>query len=469
MEISTQQLWQAVLGELELSISKANFTTWFNGTFISNLDVENGKIRIGVPNAFTKNWLEKKYHADIIKTFERILPTKIKEIMYLVEQAKFPHQKFQKTDQPHSDKIIEEIKQQFSANQVQQQAPKNTAFQLNQNYRFENFVVGKNNELAHAAARAVANNPGKVYNPLYLYGGVGLGKTHLMQAIGHELLKSTPNAKILYVTSEQFTNDFVNALKQGFADRFKNNYRYVDLLLIDDIQFFSGKESTQEAFFHTFNFLHQNNKQVVISSDRPPKAIPKLEDRLISRFEWGMIADVSYPDVETRLAILKSKCEERELSLQDELIGFVANKIENNVRELEGALNKILAYKQLHNIEPSMEEVKNILYSLTSASLGYKKGSVNPKHILNTVASHFGLSFEEIVGKSREKRIAFPRQIIMFLIREEIKTSYPAIGIEIGGRDHTTAMHAYSKVKREIDKDEKLKQEINVIKQKLYN
>lgn len=467
MSLSTQQLWQAVLGELELSISKANFTTWFNGTFISILDLDNGKITIGVPNNFTRTWLEKKYHSEIYKILEKILPKKIKDINYKIEQVKFPHQKVQKPAQPISEKAIEMIKQQFSAPSVplSQKANQN---KLNNDYRFEAFIVGKNSELAHAAAKAVANNPGKVYNPLFLYGGVGLGKTHLMQAIGQEMLKNNPNTKVLYVTSEEFTNDYINSLRQGNMDSFKNNYRFVDLLLIDDIQFLSGKDGTQEAFFHTFNFLHQNSKQVVISSDRPPKAIPSIEDRLISRFEWGMIADISYPDMETRLAILKAKCNEKNCALSEELIDYIASKIENNIRELEGALNKIIAYRQLHDIEPDMTEIKNILYSLTSASYGYKKGNVNVKQIISVVAAHFGLTFDEIVGKSREKRVAFPRQIIMFLMREELKNSYPSIGTEIGGRDHTTAMHAFAKIRKEMDKDEKTRQEINMLKQKLY-
>lgn len=468
MDLSTQQLWQAVLGELELSISKANFTTWFNGTFILSFDIEKGRIQIGVPNNFTKAWLEKKYHSDIFKTIDKIIPSKIKDITYKVEKAELPHQKVTKPSKPVSEQTLQQIKQQFTA-PTQQPNPKTANLHLNKNYTFETFVVGKNNELAHAAARAIANNPGNVYNPLFIYGGVGLGKTHLMQAVGKEMLNNNPNSKVLYVTSEEFTNDYISSLKQGFMEKFKSNYRYVDLLLIDDIQFLSGKDGTQEAFFHTFNYLHQNNKQVVISSDRPPKAIPSIEDRLISRFEWGMIADISYPDLETRLAIIKSKCDEKATELAEEIVNYVAANIENNVRELESALNKIIAYKQLNEVEPSMEEIKNILYSLSSASYGYNKDKVNTKHIITIVSAHFGLSLDEIVGKSREKRIALPRQIIMFLIREELKNSYPSIGTEIGGRDHTTAMHAYSKIKTEVEKDEKMRQEINILRQKLYN
>ncbi|MHA1757637.1 MAG: chromosomal replication initiator protein DnaA, partial [Promethearchaeota archaeon] len=317
-----------------------------------------------------------------------------------------------------------------------------------------------------AACRAVVKNPGNTYNPLFIYGGVGLGKTHLLQAIGHEALKQR-NKKILYVTSEKFTNEYIQAVKNGRAKEFKDLYRNVDFLLIDDIQFIAGKESTQEEFFHTFNHLHQSNKQIVLTSDRPPQAIPALEKRLLSRFEWGMIADISSPDLETRIAILEKKTKEKNYNINKEVINFIATNIQNNVRELEGVLNRLIAYHQFNNTPINLENAKKIIDSITSIS-SHKK-SVTPKEIIKTVAQFYDLKIEDIMGKSREKRFAYPRQIIMYLMREEIKSSYPSIGQELGGRDHTTAMHAFHKISQDIENDERIRQEINAIKQRLYN
>jgi len=325
--------------------------------------------------------------------------------------------------------------------------------------------VGKGSELAHAAAQAVVDRPGDAYNPLFIYGGVGLGKTHLTQAIGQAMLVANPQIKILYVSSEKFTNEFVTSVKEGRAKEFKDRYRNVDLLLIDDIQFISGKEQTQEEFFHTFNELHQQGKQVVLTSDRPPKAIPALEDRLRSRFEWGMIVDIASPDLETRVAILKLKAQEKKFEIKDELLQMIASMIQSNIRELEGGLNKIIAFHELKNIEPNKESVKSILASFESQSL---KRSLTPKEMANTIANFYGVDIDDVVGKSREKRLALPRQITMFLMRDELKLSYPAIGNELGGRDHTTAMHAHTKIGIEIENDPKLKQEIEAIKQRLY-
>ncbi|MFA7314642.1 MAG: chromosomal replication initiator protein DnaA, partial [Candidatus Magasanikbacteria bacterium] len=303
------------------------------------------------------------------------------------------------------------------------------------------------------------------YNPLFIYGGVGLGKTHLIQAIGQTMLESNPQTKILYVSSEKFTNEFVSSVKEGRAKEFKDRYRNVDLLLIDDIQFIGGKEQTQEEFFHTFNELHQQGKQVVLTSDRPPKAIPALEDRLRSRFEWGMIADISAPDLETRLAILQKKAQEKDFQIDEKLIQFIATNVQNNIRELEGALNKIIAYHELKNIAPTEETLKSVLSSFAEQNM---RRSLTPREVINTVSSYFDISLEDVLGKSREKKLAFPRQIIMFLLREELKLSYPNIGDELGGRDHTTAMHAHTKIATNIDINLKLKQDLERIKQRLY-
>jgi chromosomal replication initiator protein len=343
--------------------------------------------------------------------------------------------------------------------------PRVGEFGLNPKYVFETFVVGGGSELAYAAAQAVVNKPGEAYNPLFIYGGVGLGKTHLVQAIGNHLLKARPNISIMYASAEKFSNDYISSVRDGNAKSFQNRYRNIDILLIDDIQFISGKDKTQESFFHTFNELHQQNKQVVMTSDRPPKAIPALEDRLKSRFEWGMIVDVAPPDLETRIAILQKKCVEKNLSLNQDILQLVAATVHRNIRELEGALNKIIAFHQLKNTEPTMESVKALLANNEIRS-AFK--SVTPQQIIDIVSEFFSISVADLLGQSREKKFSYPRQIIMHLMRKELNMSYPAIGNELGGRDHTTAMHADNKISVDLDKDAKLKQEIELLKQKLY-
>lgn len=456
--MTNYEIWQAVLAEFELKVSKANFTTWFKNTGIGQYEA--GQVVVCVPNTFTKSWLEKKYHPDIIKILERVTGKPVKRVEYKVENVKHIEEK---------ECSLSAEPTVSSANTPIYSAPKNQSlgakFGLNSKYVFSTFIVGKGNELAHAAAQAAANRPGEAYNPLFIYGGVGLGKTHLLQAIGQHMLENNPQTKILYVSSEKFTNEFVSSVKEGRAKEFKDRYRNVDLLLIDDIQFIGGKEQTQEEFFHTFNELHQQGKQVVLTSDRPPKAIPALEDRLRSRFEWGMIADIAAPDLETREAILKSKAQEKSFEIPDDVVQLIAATIQSNIRELEGALNKILAFHQLKNIPVTKESVKTILASFETQSM---KRSLTPKDLINTVSQFYDVAIEDISGKSREKRLSTPRQIIMFLLREELKMSYPSIGSELGGRDHTTAMHAHTKIQAEIENDPKLKQEIEAIKQRLY-
>lgn len=468
--MNTSELWQAVLGELELSLSKANFTTWFKQTFIS--EVNENSVIVGVPNMFTQAWLEKKYSKEIIKSLQELTNGNIKQLTYRVET---------RPTNPQPVPVLEKesaVSVGFSDSgpaitktfgiAPQQDEPKEVRtgeFSLNGKYCFESFIVGKQNELAHAAAQAVSAQPGGVYNPLFIYGGVGLGKTHLLQAVGNELLRKDANTKILYVTCERFTNDFIHALRSNRMVEFKNRYRTVDVLLVDDIQFITGKEGTQEEFFHTFNQLYQNNKQIVISSDRPPKAIPALENRLVSRFECGMLADVGSPDFETRVAILESKCREKNCQLEREILHHVATIVQINVRELEGALNKVIAFHQFKNIRPTLETVKPILTSFQPAST---RKSVTPKHLIQTVAVYFDVQIEDLLGKSRQKRLAFPRQIVMYLMREEMKASYPSIGTELGGRDHTTAMHAYDKISNCLVEDEKLQHDLELIRQRLY-
>jgi len=447
--MNNEQLWQAILGEIELSLSKANFTTWFKNTFISSF--ENNRVIICVPNTFTKAWLEKKYHKEIANAFKNVGSAEIKEIIYKVE--------VKKNSAP--DNFIGRVKTET----IVETKPKSiNRFGLNSRYVFDNFIVGKNNELAHAACQAVAANPGHAYNPLFIYGGVGLGKTHLLQAIGHELSKKTD--KILYVSCERFTNDYVQAVRNGQGKDFKDHYRNVDLLLIDDIHFMGGKDGTQEEFFHTFNELHQTNKQIVISSDRPPKAIPALEKRLLSRFEWGMIADVSSPDLETRIAILEAKCREKNYLLDREILTYIANNITNNIRELEGALNRLIAYYEFNNTQPSIDSTKNILAGIIS---NFQSKSTTAKTIIEAVAKFFDINIKDLTGQSRKKELVVPRQIVMYLMRKEINASYPSIGQELGGRDHTTAMHAFNKIEKEYREDEKIKQNIDSVRQVIYN
>jgi len=449
--MNNEQLWQAILGEIELNLSRANFTTWFKNTFISSC--ENNSVIICVPNTFTKAWLEKKYHKEIADAFKNAGQLSIKEIIYKVETKKV---------NPIDD-LLKKIKIKKEDDSIDKPLIINR-FGLNSRYTFDNFIVGKNNELAHAACRAVVANPGNAYNPLFIYGGVGLGKTHLMQGIGHELAKKTN--KILYVTCEKFTNDYVHAVRNGLAKEFKDHYRNVDLLLIDDIHFMGGKDGTQEEFFHTFNELHQTNKQIVISSDRQPKAIPALEKRLQSRFEWGMVADISTPDLETKVAILETKCKEKNYKIEKDILIYVADHIQSNVRELEGALNRLIAFYKFNNSQPTIETTKNVLAGIIS---NFQTKSTSPKSIIETISKFFDVSIKDLVGSSRKKETVVPRQIAMFLMRKEINTSYPSIGQEMGGRDHTTAMHAFNKIDKEIKENERLKQNINSIKQLLYN
>lgn len=459
--MNNDELWRAVLGELELVVSKASFTTWFKDTFIS--EHANSAIIINVPNAFTKEWFEKRYHDTIVKTITSISDGEITQVTYKIGSLE--------SVTPVNTPTNTVIQQPTVAAPTQTEQPNGpiptgpTSHGLNPKYVFDTFIVGKSNELAHAASRAVAEKPGTAYNPLFIYGGVGLGKTHLMQAIGHDIAKREINRKILYTTCESFTNDFVQAIKSGQTARFQSHYRNIDLLLIDDIQFMEGKEQTQEQFFHTFNSLHQSDKQIIVTSDRPPKALPGLESRLQSRFEWGMIADVGQPDLETRIAILEAKLSEKEYSLDKPTVEYVASQIQDNIRELEGVVNHIMALHQLRNQTPSLEDIKEVIGNLTSQT---SRGSLTPSMFVSTIAEFFDISTEDLLGSSRKKHLVFPRQITMYLMREELKSSFPSIGQEMGGKDHTTAIHAYEKIKKELDSSEKLRQDVTLIKNILY-
>lgn len=464
-----QALWQAALGELELTLSKANFTTWFKNTFLS--EAEGSRAVVSVPNTFTKAWMEKKYHDQIVKALRNASNLPIREVTYRVE--------VKNTTVLPLDHVVQQQEAQMpEANSVAYAPPNSSSYAapsasaasadlgLNPRYQFQSFVVGKNNELAHAAATAVATKPGLVHNPLYIYGSPGMGKTHLLQAIGHHALQQNPALKVKYVTCEKFTNEFIQAVRGGRGAEFKDKYRLVDILLVDDIQFISGKEGTQDEFFHTFNQLHQDNKQIVLSSDRAPKDIQSLEARLQSRLEWGMTADISKADFETRVAILQAKAREKNYPLTTEILHAIAGAIQSNIRELEGALNKIVAYHQFKNLLPSLQTIQPILQSFSPT---LTKRTITPRVLLETVTEYFEISMDEILGKSRERRLAFPRQIAMYLLREEAKCSYPSIGDQVGGRDHTTAMHACEKISGLLKQDEQLKRDLTFIREKIYS
>ena len=463
-----QQLWQAALGELEVMLSKAQFSTWFQQTFI--ISYENERVIIGVPNIFTKSWFEKRFNTIILKALRNVAGAPIKEVICKVDVIRAGGSQMAsmsfRTDTMSSAPASTAMAPSFQMPETHSAPVQTTVHGLNPKYTFQNFIVGKYCELANAACLAVAAAPGEVYNPLFLYGQVGLGKTHLLQAVGHEILRRFPDKKVLFVTSEKFTNDYIQAVRSGRGKEVKDIYRSVDVLLIDDIQFLSSKEGTQEEFFHTFNALHQTQRQLVIASDRPPKAIPAIEGRLLSRLEWGMIADITTPDLETRIAILETKCKEKNIKMEYEILNCIATMVHSNIRELEGALNRIHATSQLQQGGVSLAKVKQMLSAISN---NYAKKSLSPKQLIQTVTEFYSITLEDILGDCRKKELTLPRQIIMYLLREEIKCSYPLIGAELGGRDHTTAIHAYNKISKEIENSPKIKQDIDLIRQRIYN
>jgi chromosomal replication initiator protein len=448
--MSNQQLWQALLGNLEVTISRANFNTWFKNTTI--VERTDDTIIVGVPNIFSKDWISNKFHQDLLKALKSIAP-EIRDIKYQIGYQTKPKEE----NAP---------KQGVNQNTVVYKENSNTsATGLNQKNTFETFVIGKNNELAHAASLAVAKNPGSQYNPLFIYGGVGLGKTHLMQAVGNRLLLNNPRAKVLYVSSEKFTNDYINAISQKRMEEFKRVYRGVDMLLIDDIQFIAGKEGTQEEFFHTFNELRDKGKQIIMTADRLPKEIPAIEARLVSRFEWGMIADIQAPDLETRLAILRTKTQKKGVTLPEDVVYFIAENVNSNIRELEGALNRLLVFQQMEGGVLDIERTKQILAGMVNT----KKKTLSLKKIALSVAEFYNITMEDLIKQSRRKEYVKPRQIAMFLARRELGSSFPTIGDFFGGRDHTTVMHGVEKMDNLTQGNDALKQEVDMIIEKLYS
>ncbi len=453
--MNNQQLWQAILGNLELSLSKANFNTWFKNTSI--LERTEDTIILSVPSIFIRDWIANKYKLDLFKALKSIAP-EIKDIKYHVGNKPLvvtqqpiitPNHSPQTAHTPYNKEVSQS----------------NIPGGLNPKYTFETFIIGKNNELAHAASLAVGKNPGTQYNPLFIYGGVGLGKTHLMHAVANFLLQNNSRAKILYCTSEKFTNDYINAISTKRMDEFKKLYRGVDMLLIDDIQFIAGKEGTQEEFFHTFNEIRDKGRQIIITSDRLPKEIPAIEQRLVSRFEWGMVADIQAPDLETRMAILRTKMEKKGVLVTEEILYYIAENIINNVRELEGALNRLMVYQQMENKPLLLEQAKQILAGMVNS----KKKATSLKKISLLVSEFYNITTDDLIKQSRRKEYVKPRQIAMYLARKELDSSFPTIGEFFGGRDHTTVMHAVEKVENLMTDKETFKQEIDLILDKLYS
>lgn len=454
--MNTKQIWQAVLGELEVVLSKANFTTWFKDTFIYSYD--NNTVIIGVPNSFTEEWLSKKYNNEIHTALKKLLPD-LENIEYKVvsqEQQK-PISKSPSVTTQQRTSTINKFPTENVINSYQ--------YQIESKYSFDSFITGNSNRLAYATAQAIAKEPGKKYNPFFIYGGVGLGKTHLMQAIGNEILKKNPKTTILYMTCEDFTNEYVSAIQNKTIDKFKKKYRQVDLLLVDDIQFLSGKEGTQEEFFHTFNSLHRGGGQIVLTADRRPQDLQEVAKRLTSRFAWGMVADVQSPDLETRKAILAKKSQEKMLDLSNEIIDFIAENIESNIRELEGALNKIKTHQEIYQKQIDLALVMEVLQENINNS---KTKNVSAEKIIKAVSSFYSVEKKEILGKRRYKELVHPRQVIMYLLRHELNYSFPRIGKELGGKDHTTIMHGVEKIAKQIKRDTQLQNEISTIKEKLY-
>ncbi|MBD7913086.1 MULTISPECIES: chromosomal replication initiator protein DnaA [Clostridium] len=446
METDLNELWQKTLNIIKSEMSEVSFNTWIKSC--EPISISSDTIKISVPNSFTQDILDKRYK-DLVANSIKATCSKLYNIEFLIASELKPEESIKK-EQPKEEKSII-VNDEMSTT-------------LNPKYTFDSFVIGNSNRFAHAASLAVAEAPAKAYNPLFIYGGVGLGKTHLMHAIGHYILENNPSAKVVYVSSEKFTNELINSIKDDKNEEFRNKYRNVDILLIDDIQFIAGKERTQEEFFHTFNELHDANKQIILSSDRPPKEIPTLEDRLRSRFEWGLIADIQIPDFETRMAILKKKADVENLNVENEVMVYIATKIKSNIRELEGALIRIVAYSSLTNREITVDLASEALKDIISKKQGK---NITISLIQDIVASYFNLRVEELKSQRRTRNVAYPRQIAMYLSRKLTDMSLPKIGEEFGGRDHTTVIHAYEKISDNLNSDENLQKTIEDITKKL--
>ena len=447
----TQDIWQAVLGEIETSVSHAVFVTWFKPTEI--LIYEDGSFSVAVSNVFAKQQFESKFNSQVMTALEKNGIT-LDKIDYIIKSEQTKRAASSST--PLAETIVERTPRK--AVRAAQSGDG-----LNPRYTFDNFVVGASNDLAYATAQAVSTTPGTKYNPVFIYGGAGLGKTHLIQAVGNEIKRRDASSSVLYVTSETFVSEFLDHVqfkKKGFADK----YRTVDVLIVDDVQFIAGKQATQEAFFHTFNHLHQLNKQIILSSDKPPKNIPTLTERLRSRFEWGMTIDIQLPDFETRMAIVKAKAALSGVELEKETVEYLAKNINTNIRELEGALNQLLAFCEVRGVSPDVDTAIGLLGNVRQS----RPHHLSPKQIVDKTARYFRLDQKEILGEKRDKHIVVPRQIAMYLLRSELHLSFPRIAVELGRKDHTTAIHSVEKIEKAIKLDFVTREQVADIRERLY-
>lgn len=457
-----QELWQNVLSKIELDISRPSFLTWFQETGITHVD--EGVATVCVPNAFVKEWLQNKFHKTILHAL-RTISADIKDIQYVIGRPEGMRPLALGHGELSRRRRVSVV---FDAGDDAGSIKDLTVdplTNLNPRYTFDTFVVGSFNELAHAAAQSIIKNPGTSYNPFFIYGDTGLGKTHLIQAVGNELLGKDSTYKVRYIPAEKYMGEIVEALKNQGMQQLKQKYRDIDLLILDDVQFIARTEKMQEEFFHTFNSLYERNKQIIISSDRPPHAISTLEQRLRSRFEGGMIADVGLPDLETRLLILKIKTETKHVAVPEEVLHYLAEKITKNIRELEGALNRIIVASKLSNTPMSVDAARKIVSNHASAP----KKFVSAKKIIKAVADFYDMSETKLLHRSRKQDVVKPRQIAMYLMREEMKSSFPSIGEKFGGRDHTTAIHSCEKVGKEILTNSELHEEIRLIREKIFH
>lgn len=449
--MKADQAWQAAVGQLQMEMPKASFDTWVRDALLAAY--EDGQFVIAVPNAYARDWLQGRLSSTITRLLSGIMGRTV-AVRFIVSQS---------TAEPvERNEMVVKSEEKLPEPTTVIIPSSSNCNNINSRYTFDNFIVGASNRLAHAASMAVAERPAQTYNPLFLYGGVGLGKTHLLHAIGNVCSKR--DLEVLYVSSEEFTNDLISAIRSHTTQAFRDKYRQIDVLLIDDIQFIAGKESTQEEFFHTFNTLHSQDKQIIISSDRPPKALVTLEERLRSRFEWGLTADIQPPDFETRVAILRSKAERVGYKLSGDLLELVARRVQSNIRELEGALTRVVAYANLSGLPVTPSLVDSAL-----ADMLPRRSQISPKDVLKAVENVFGVSEERLLGRDRSREVALPRQIAMYLLRKEANTSLPQIGETLGGRDHTTVLYACEKVADLLERDDRLRRQVLEVREKLYS
>ncbi|MDQ5914047.1 MAG: chromosomal replication initiator protein [Patescibacteria group bacterium] len=463
-------VWQGVLEEVQKELSEANFKTWFLSTRLDTIETDPVKAIITTPNNFVSKNLQERYSAKILKLLQKNYPSSsVTELEFKVAGTKRSSARKNTAtgnDQPDNSRAgyRSNSRSSFTSSSSQKkQDPRGIVLPINPKYTFGNFVVGSSNELAYTVAQAIAKEPGQRFNPLFIYGGVGLGKTHLMQAVANAILETHPEKNVVYTSTQTYVNDFLDSIRNKATSNFIETYNNADVLVIDDIQFIAGKDKTMEEFFHTFNILHQNNKQIILSADQPPRSIPTLPDRLRSRFEWGMTVDVQSPDFETRCAIIQSKAKAQNVELDYESVEFIASNIKNNIRELEGAINQILVLCQVQNLKPDLELVKSILKSATKTPKRFTY-----QHITAVCCEHFGIEESDVLSARRDKEIALTRQIAMYLMRTELKLSLPKIASALGRKDHTTAMHSINKITNNLDEDFNLRRHVGAIRQKLY-